>query len=210
MLAVQRLGLRSKAVGEKPAVHPRSTRCPHKCSNLCASHTPSYRRPLPAHVSRIAVNSIPHQLLRCPLTVLGLTLSHSFRACHLFEPTRPHVPSALGYPADRGAVFASRSARRINTPKGTYVVLLRGTLHATLKPPATATFPEAAPQQYRDYFLIVRVQRVLKLVMGSQQPSPKITSRSNTQLQHAQTQTSDAPQARRRTQIFADLTQHVC
>jgi hypothetical protein len=86
---------------EEPAVHPRPLAVDTN-AQICAHPTPqaTYRRcPLSAHVSRIAVNSIP----RYCCAVLGLPLV-AIVVCHhtlsvsatCLSPFRPHVPSALG------------------------------------------------------------------------------------------------------------------
>lgn len=134
----------SKAWPAKSTVlSPRSLGRPHKCSNLCASHTPTDR---PLSSAR------PRQSSHCCQPETALLAALSF-AC---APARPPSPSPrvrpilfdlrsravrIGSTSRSAPTFTSSAFCRINRPKTTYVVLLRGTLQATLKPAATATCP---------------------------------------------------------------------
>lgn len=159
---------------KKPAVRPPVARCPHNCSNLCASHTPSYRRPLSAHVSRIAASSIPHYCCAVrPLHSSSLPVTPSASATYLSplaltcrplwvrQPTL-HLRATLQHKQAKGYLRGPASWHRLSNSH---------TSRDRHSSPGTA-------HQTRDLFILTARVGLLKLVMGSQNPSRKVTSRS--------------------------------
>lgn len=142
--------------------------------------------------------------LRCPSLAHILAIRRPLCECNLSQPTWLTCrPFWVCQPTLHLEPLQDKQAKRyIRGP-------LRGTLQATLKHLATATLPDTALTRRR-LVSILRAQWALKLVMGSQHPSRKLTSRSGNQHQHARTQTSDSPQARRSAQVLTNFAQHVC
>lgn len=83
MLVKAWLGFQSS--GRSLPYAPPVARCPHKCSNLCASHTlpSSSVCPRQSHCCQLDTAI----LLRCPPLVLNLAIRHALRQCDLSQPT---------------------------------------------------------------------------------------------------------------------------
>lgn len=160
-------------------------RCPHTNGQSPPSiWTYQFSRP---PTSVFAAILIPHYRCAvsrlCPLSALR-PFHHALRARDLSQLVAAHVLSQSSAPTD-GRRLCIQSLRWINRPKSTYVVCFVApsqTLSNLSRPPLPSVqpLPEGGPLAIR------RAQWVLKLVMGSQHSSPKLTSRTGHQhQQHA-------------------------
>jgi hypothetical protein len=164
---------------------------------------PHCRRPLSAHVSRIAVNSIPHYsiaALSC-WSPPSSPFHHAVRECDRPPPTaltcRPYW------------ACLSKSTRRINRPKvptwSCFVAPL-DQLSTLWRPPLAPDWRLSRPR----LAFHLRAPVVLKSVMLSRQHAKTVTLRKNNIAQrNARSQALNTPQARRCKEVLADLAQHV-